>query len=103
MDALPCANMPLKPLWYFYLLMEKPLGHYFQVRSPYYQLAQCNQKTPISVSSRWQIRSEKAEKRYASTLSTAHLTKPVSTDLTIKPDSVLTNLIGKDRVQNWSM
>ena len=38
--------------------------------------------------------------REASTLITAttsvHLPKPVSTDLTIKPDSVLTNPIGKD-------
>ena len=33
----------------------------------------------------------------------AHLPKPVSTDLTIKPDSVLTNQIGKDGVRSWSM
>ena len=33
-DALPCANMALKLPWYFYLLMEKPLGFFFQVRSP---------------------------------------------------------------------
>ena len=39
-------NMP-KLFWYFYLLMEKPLGCHFQVQSPYYQVAQCNQKTPI--------------------------------------------------------
>ena len=32
-----------------------------------------------------------------------HLPKPVSTDLTIKPDSVLTNPIGKDGVRSWSM
>ena len=70
-DALPCANMALKVLQYFYLLMEKPLGHYFQVWSPYYQVAQCNQKTPIPVSSRWQIRSEKAKKGEASALITA--------------------------------
>ena len=62
-DTLPCTNMALKLPQYFYLLMEKPLGHYFQVRSPYYQAAQCNQKTPIPVSSRWQVRSEKAKKR----------------------------------------
>ena len=30
--------------------IEKPLGCYFQDRSPYYQAAQCNQKTPILVS-----------------------------------------------------
>ena len=32
---------------YFYLLMKKALVHYFQVRSLYYQAAECNQKTPI--------------------------------------------------------
>ena len=46
-DALPCTNMALKLPRYFYLLMEKPLGRYFQARSPYYQTAKCNQKTPI--------------------------------------------------------
>ena len=51
-DALPCANMALKLPRYFYLLMEKPLGRYFQVQSPYYQATQCNQKTSIPVSSR---------------------------------------------------
>ena len=45
-------DMALKLSQYFYLLMEKPLGSYFQVQSPYYQAAQCNQKAPISVSSR---------------------------------------------------
>ena len=60
-DALPCANMALKLPRYFYLLMEKPLGRYFQVRSPYYQAAQCNQKTPIPISSRWQVRSNKTK------------------------------------------
>ena len=87
-DALPCVNMALKLPWYFYLLMEKPLGRYFQVRPPYYQVAQCNQKTPIPVSSRWQVTSEKAKKGKASTLTTAttsvHLLTPVSTDLTVK-------------------
>ena len=88
--------------------MEKPLGRYFQVQSPYYQAAQCNQKTPISISSRsGGVRSEKANKGSASILITAttgiHLPKPVSTDLTIKPDSVLTNPIGKDGMPSWSM
>ena len=46
----------------FFMLMEKPLGHYFQVWSPYYLPAKCNQKTPLPVSSRWQIKSEKAKK-----------------------------------------
>ena len=103
-DALPCANMALKLPQYFYLLMEKPLGRYFQVQSPYYQVAECNQKTLIPVSSKLQVRSEKAKKGYTSTLITAttsvHLPKPVPTDLTIKPDSVLTKPIGNDGVQN---
>ena len=51
-DALPCVSMALKLPQSFYLLMEKYLGYYFQVRSPYYQVAQCNQETPIPVSSR---------------------------------------------------
>ena len=37
------------------------------------------------------------------TNSSIHLPEPVSTDLTIKPDSVLTNPIGKDGVRSWSM
>ena len=40
-------NMALKRSWYFYLLMEKPLGCHFQVPSPYYQAAQCNWKAFI--------------------------------------------------------
>ena len=51
-DALSSANMALKLALYFFLLMEKPVGRYFQVWSPYYQAAQFNQKTPIFVSSR---------------------------------------------------
>ena len=55
----------------YYLLMEKPLGRYFQVQSPYYQATQRNQKTPISASSRWQVKSEKAKTGWAQTLITA--------------------------------
>ena len=62
-NALSCVNIALKLPWYFYLLMEKPLVYYFHVWPPYYQAAQCNQKTPILVSSRCQVRSEKAKKR----------------------------------------
>ena len=105
-DTLPCANMALKLLQYFYLLMEKPLSRYFQVRSPYYQAAQCSQKTPIQVSSRWQVRSEEAKKDklpLITATTSVHLPKPVSTDLTIKPDSVITNPVGKDGVRSWSM
>ena len=90
---------------YFYQLMEKPLGCYFQVRSPYCQVALCNQKTTIHVSLRRQVTSEKSKKRQVSTLTTAStsvcLPEPVSTNLTIKLDSILTNPIGKDGV--WKL
>ena len=56
-------NMTLKLPQYFYLPLEKPLGSYFQDWSPYCQAVQCNQKTLVPVSSRWQVRSEKAKKR----------------------------------------
>ena len=42
MNALPCANMALKLPKYFYLLMERPLGGYFQFWSPSCQAAQYN-------------------------------------------------------------
>ena len=45
-------NIALKLISVFYLLIEKPLGCYFQVLSPYYRAAICNQKTPICVSLR---------------------------------------------------
>ena len=103
-DALPCTNMALKLPRYFYLLMEKPLGRYFQVRPPYYLVAQWNQKKPIPVSSRWQVRSNKAKSINTNhTTTSVHLPKPVSTDPTIKPDSVLTNPIRKDGVRSWQM
>ena len=35
-DTFPCMTALKLPL-YFYLLMEKPLGYYFQVWSPYYR------------------------------------------------------------------
>ena len=87
-ETLPYASMALKLPQYFHLLMEKPLGRYFKVRFPYYQAAQCNQKTTIPVPLRSQVRSDKAKKGWASTLITAttsvHLPKPITTDLTNK-------------------
>ena len=49
-------NIALKLPQYFDVMMEKPLGPYFQVWSPYYQAAQYNQKTPIPISSGWQAK-----------------------------------------------
>ena len=50
---------------------------------------------------------ESPKKRISITLITAttcvHLPKPVSTDLTIKSDLVLTNPIGRDGVRGWLM
>ena len=55
-------DMALKMSRYFYLMMEKPLGCYFQVCSPFYQAVQCDHKTPIPLSSRAQVRSKKTKK-----------------------------------------
>ena len=75
------------------------------VSLPYSQAAQCNHKTYIPVSSMWEIKSEEAKKWSALTLiivtTSFHLPYPVSTDLKIKWDSVLTNPIGKDGMQGW--
>ena len=50
---------------------------------------------------------KKAKKGWASTLITTttstHLPKPISTNVTIKSDLVLTNSIGKDGMRGWSM
>ena len=63
-----------------------------------------NTKSCIPV---WQVRSEKPENGQVSTLITAittvHLPNPVSTDLTLKSDLVLTNPIGKERSWGWSV
>ena len=73
--------------------------------SVYYQTAKWNQNTPIPLSSRWQVRFEKAKNGSASTLITAtsraYLTKSASIDLMIKLDSILTKLIGKDGRRGW--
>ena len=105
-DALSCANMALKLPRYFYLLMVTSWsllpssvsllsGGTVQPENTY----SCILKVTGQV---WE-----SQKRTSITLITAttsiHLPKPVSTDLTIKPDSVLTNPIGKDGVQSWSM
>ena len=57
------AQHGTKTTWYFYLLMEKPLRCYFQVWSPYYQVALCNQKISVPVFSRWQVRRSQKAKR----------------------------------------
>ena len=66
----------------------------FQIRTLHW-----NQKTPIHISSRWQVSSEEAKKRISINTNHSyhhvHLHKPVSTDLTIKSDSVFTNTKGK--------
>ena len=76
-----------------------PIGCYFQLRSPYSEVAQCNQKTTIPTSSRRPVTFEKAKEEWASRLIIATTSiqppKSVSTDLTLKSDSILTSPIGK--------
>ena len=43
------CNMALKLPLYFYLLLEEPLGRYFQIRSPCYQVVQCKKETLAQV------------------------------------------------------
>ena len=70
-------------------------------------LSGCTVQPENTYSSRWQVRPAKAKKLLASTLIAAttsiHLPNLVSTDLTMKPDSDLTNSIGKDGVRSWLM
>ena len=52
------GDMALKLPQYFYILMKKSLGRYFQVCFPY---CQCNHKTPIRVTpNRWSINAKGA-------------------------------------------
>ena len=79
-DALPCANMVLKPPRYFYLLMENPPGRYFQVRCLYCQVAQSENTYSCILKVTGQV--WESQKRTSITLITAttsvHLRKPVS-------------------------
>ena len=44
------CNVALKTPLYFYRMMEKRIGYYFQVQSPYYQVANCNKKIiPVEI------------------------------------------------------
>ena len=79
---------------------------YLQVRSPYYETAQWNQKTPIPVSqgAMWGMRKRKKDTHQLVTATTnVPLPTSVSTDLTIKLGSVLINPIRKDEVAGWLM
>ena len=76
-----------------------PIGRYFQLQSPYSEVAQCNQQAPIPISPRRPVTFEKAKKEWTSRLiiATTRIQPPklVSTDLTLKSDSILTSPIGK--------
>ena len=86
--------------------MEKALGCYVQVQSPFYQAAQCN----LNIHAYFCIHNgDKSGLRkpngQAPTLipatTSAHLPKLVR--LTNDSDSTLTYPIGKEGVQDWSM
>ena len=96
-DTLPCMNMALKLPQYFYLLIESLLvaTSKFGLLTARQHSATRKHLFPYPQGDKSGQRKPKKEK--ASILITAttsvHLPKPVSTDLTIKPDSVLTNPI----------
>ena len=89
-EALPCANMALRLPCYFHLLMEKPLGRYFSLLTIRRHSATRKHLFPDPQGDRPGLRKPKKA------TTTVHLPKPVSTKVTIKPDSILTNLTGKD-------
>ena len=83
--------------------MEKALGCYFQVwYLPTTRLHSATRKHLFLYAQGDRSGLRKPKKGQASALITAttsiHLSMPVSTDLTITPDSVLTNPTGKDGV-----
>ena len=86
--------------------MEKPLGCFFQDPSPYNQTARQPEKQlflyPCGESSGLR-NSKKISVNSNHSYHSIHLAKPVSTDLTIKSNSVLTTQIGKRRLQGWWM
>ena len=49
------------------------------------------------------MRKPNKDKHQHTAATSIHLPKPFSTDLTVKPDSVLTSPVGKDGVQSWLM
>ena len=82
-------------------MIEKTLGLYFQVRSPYYQVAQNTYFCILNVTGQvWENQKRISIKTNAISV---HLPEPVSNDLTIKSGLVLTSLMEKDGVQNWSV
>ena len=87
--------------------MEKPLGCYFQIQSPYYRRHSETRKDLFLYPQGDRSGLRKPKKGEASTLITATASacppKPFPTDLTIKPDSVLANPVRKDRVGGWLM
>ena len=106
-DTLPCAYMALKLPRYFYPADGEAswslLPSYLSLLSGGTVQPENTYSCILKVTGQvWE-----SQKRISITLITAatsvHLPKPVSTDLTIKPDSVLTNPVGKDGVRSWSM
>ena len=85
-DALPCTNMALKLPRYIYLLMEKPTGHYFHVRSPYCK-EHITTRKPLFLYPKCDkpgLRNPIKDKHQSTLIrctTSIHLAKPVSTDL----------------------
>ena len=63
-EALPCVSKALKLPWYFLPADGEAFWLLLPILSPYYQAAQCNQKTPIPVSSRCTSGLRKSKDKY---------------------------------------
>ena len=77
---------------------------YFQVCSPDYHTAQCNRKKPILISSRCWSGLRKPKRININIRRSYHWLSSLYTNLNSSdcPQSVLTNLIGRVGVEQWS-
>ena len=99
-DALPCANMALKLSWYFTCWWRSLLvaASKFGLLTMRRHNATIQHLFPYPQGDRSDLRKQKMI-----SINTNHSYHQRSSDLTIKPNSVLTNSIEKYGLQSWSM
>ena len=90
----------------FYLLIKKLLGCYFQIRSSYYYGGTVQPKNTYFCILTVTGGARENQKRIKININHSYhqcLSPSVSLNWSKDSDSVLTNLIGKDEVRDWSM
>ena len=96
------CNMALKLPWYD-LLTEKPIGCYFKFVVLTIRRQSATREHLFLYPQGDRLGLRKPKKTSIAATTSVHLPKPVSNDLAITSDSVLTNPKGKDGVQGWSV